>query len=40
MELSRTGDQAATRRAAMFWLAQSGDDRVIAFFEEILLARE
>lgn len=39
MELARTGEQADTRRSAMFWLAQSGDDSVIAFFEEILLGR-
>ena len=38
MELARTGAEAATRRTAIFWLAQSGDDRVVPFFEEILLA--
>lgn len=37
MELARTAEQAQTRRAAMFWLAQTEDDRVVAFFEEILL---
>ena len=40
MELARTADQAETRRTAMFWLAQSGDERAIGLFEEILLARE
>lgn len=39
MELARTGAQAETRRTAMFWLAQSGDDSVIVLFEEILLGR-
>ena len=31
--------EAETRRAAMFWIAQSDDPRVLAFFEEILLGR-
>jgi len=39
MELARTAEQAGTRRSAMFWLAQSEDDRVLTFFEEILLGR-
>lgn len=39
MELARTAREAKTRRTAMFWLAQSDDDRVIRFFEEILLGR-
>jgi hypothetical protein len=39
MELARTAREAKTRRTAMFWLAQSEDDRVIAFFEEILVGR-
>jgi len=39
MELARTAREAKTRRTAMFWLAQADDDRVIAFFEEILLGR-
>jgi HEAT repeat protein len=39
MELARTGREADTRRTAMFWLAQSGDERVVDFFEEILLGR-
>lgn len=39
MELARTAEQPDTRRAAMFWLAQSEDPRVIEFFEEILLGR-
>jgi HEAT repeat protein len=37
IELARTAREAETRRSAMFWLAQSGDDRVLPFFEEILL---
>lgn len=39
MELARDADRAGTRRTAMFWLAQSEDARVAAFFEEILLGR-
>ena len=39
MEVARTGDQAETRKTAMFWLAQSDDERVVRFFEEILLRR-
>jgi hypothetical protein len=39
MELARTAREAETRQAAMFWLAQSDDPRVLAFFEEILLGR-
>ncbi|MGW8265130.1 MAG: HEAT repeat domain-containing protein [Longimicrobiales bacterium] len=37
MEIARTALQGDTRRAAMFWLAQSEDERVYAFFEEILV---
>jgi len=36
MEIARTARQMDTRRSAMFWLAQSGDERVYAFFESIL----
>lgn len=39
MEVARTGDHAETRRTAMFWLAQADDDRVVAFFEDILIRR-
>jgi len=39
MEIARTAPHLETRRSAMFWLAQSKDERVYAFFEEILLAR-
>jgi HEAT repeat protein len=39
MELARNARDGETRRTAMFWLAQSGDDRVLAFFEEILVGR-
>jgi hypothetical protein len=39
MEIARTAREAETRETAMFWLAQSEDARVIAFFEEILLGR-
>jgi hypothetical protein len=39
MEIARTAREAETRRAAMFWLAQSEHPRVLAFFEEILLGR-
>ena len=37
MEVARTARDPETRRMAMFWLAQSEDGRVLAFFEEILL---
>jgi hypothetical protein len=39
MDLARTAEHAGTRRSALFWLAQFDDDRVPAFFEEILLGR-
>ena len=39
MQIAGTAPHIQTRRSAMFWLAQSKDDRVYAFFEEILLAR-
>lgn len=39
MELARTARESRSRRSAMFWLAQSDDDRVIGFFEQILLRR-
>lgn len=39
MEVARTAKEAETRRSAMFWLAQSEDERVYAFFEEVLLGR-
>jgi hypothetical protein len=40
MELARSAREAETRKGAMFWLAQSEDERVLAFFEEILLRRQ
>lgn len=39
MELARTAGEAETRRSAMFWLARSNDERVLPFFERILLER-
>lgn len=39
MEIAQTAAQADTRETAMFWLAQSEDERVYDFFEEILLRR-
>jgi hypothetical protein len=39
MEIAKTAEQAGTRESAMFWLAQSDDERVYDFFEEILLRR-
>jgi hypothetical protein len=39
MAIARMAPQAETRRSAMFWLAESKDDRVYAFFEEILTRR-
>ena len=35
--IARSAAEPDTRRSAMFWLAQSDDERVVAFFEEILL---
>lgn len=40
MELAKDGEGAETRKKAMFWLAQSGDDRVVDFFESILIGRD
>ena len=37
MDLARSAEQAETRRAAFFWLAQLEDERVAPFFEEVLL---
>lgn len=39
MELARTAREPGTRKAAFFWLAQSDDERVIAFFQEVLVGR-
>lgn len=39
IEVARTAEQAESRRTAMFWLAQSEDDRVVSFFEQVLLGR-
>ena len=39
MDVARTAADAETRRTAMFWLAQSEDDRVLSFFESILTGR-
>lgn len=39
IEVARTAEQAESRRTAMFWLAQSEDERVVSFFERVLLGR-
>jgi HEAT repeat protein len=39
MDVARSAEDPETRRTAMFWLAQSEDDRVLAFFEAILTGR-
>ena len=39
MEIAETAREGDTRRSAMFWLAQSKDERVFAFFERILLGK-
>lgn len=39
IEIARSAEQAESRRSAMFWLAQSEDERVVDFFEQILLGR-
>lgn len=36
IEVARSNRNPEVRRAAMFWLGQSGDDRALAFFEEVL----
>jgi hypothetical protein len=36
MDLARSAEQAETRRAAFFWLAQVDDERVVGFFTEVL----
>lgn len=36
MDIARTNAEPEIRRNAMFWLGQTDDPRVIAFFEEIL----
>jgi len=40
MEVARTAPQMKTRKAALFWLAQSDDPRVPSFFEKILLGAQ
>jgi HEAT repeat protein len=39
MQLARTSKDKELRKAAIFWLGQSNDPRVLAFFEEILLKK-
>jgi len=39
MQVARTAREPGTRRSAFFWLAQSDDPRVIAFFQEVLRGR-
>ena len=39
IEIARSAEQAESRQSAMFWLAQTDDERVVSFFEEILLGR-
>lgn len=39
IDLARSAREHETRQAAMFWLAQSEDERVLTFFEEILPGR-
>jgi len=39
MEVARTAPGMKTRQSAMFWLAQTEDERALDFFEEILLRR-
>jgi len=40
IEIARAADQPESRRTAMFWLAQSEDERVVEFFEEVLSGRD
>jgi len=37
MELARTSRHAKVRRSAVLWLSKTGDERVVDFFEEVLL---
>lgn len=37
MEIARNNKNPEVRKKAMFWLGQTGDKRVLAFFKEILL---
>ena len=39
LEIAKTAPGAETRRSAMFWLAESEDERALTFFEEILLRK-
>jgi hypothetical protein len=39
IDLARTAREPATRRTAFFWLAQSGDERVVPFFRAVLLGK-
>ena len=39
MQIARSSKDREVRKAAIFWLGQSNDPRVLAFFEEILLKR-
>lgn len=39
MEVGRAAESAESRRKAMFWLAQFEDDRVVSFFQDVLLGR-
>lgn len=39
MEVGRAAESAESRRTAMFWLAQFEDDRVVSFFQDVLLGR-
>ena len=36
IKIARTHPKAAVRKQAMFWLGQTGDDRALEFFKEIL----
>ena len=39
IDIAKTNKSAEVRKNAMFWLGQTGDDRAIKFFEEILLKK-
>lgn len=36
IKIARTHAKAAVRKQAMFWLGQTGDERAVAFFKEVL----
>lgn len=40
LRVAKTGKSYSIRKAALFWLSQEGDPRVVDYLEEVLLARK